>query len=312
LVLFDSATGQRTTYQLVSGAMPHGIAFNATGQMFVSMEGLSQVGEFDRTTGVILPSSVVDVSLNVAGAPRPMTASPHDITIDADGVTIWFTGKATATIGKINPDKSVNHYQLPTLGALPIYLNLGPDGNIWGTELQGNKIVRITPTGVVTEFAIPTYNSRPISIFPDPIGRAFMWFTEEAGHKVGKISTTTGVIEEFLVPKTQSNMILASLAFDNTGNLYTQSYVNQNSSIPPGPDYIVKLSRDILFASSGDLSRVQVTNYQVPSRNTVFHRITCGTDGNMYFTELAKDNAGRLLVGSSLAATPSFVFQFGT
>ena len=311
LVRFDSTTGVRTTYQLDSGAKPRGITLNAAGQMFVSLERLSHVGEFDRTTGLILPSSIVDVSLIVTGAPGPMTSSPHDITMGADGVTIWFTGKATSTIGKINPDRSVNHYQLPTLGALPIYLNLGPDGNIWGTELQGNKILRITSTGVVTEFTIPTYNSRPISIFPDPLGRPYMWFTEEAGHTIGKISTTTGVIEEFQVPNTQSNMILASLAFDRDGNLYTQSYVNHNSATPPGPDSIVKLSRESLFAAAGDLSHVQVTNYQVPSRNTVFHRIALGSDGNMYFTELATDNAGRLLVGTTPPPLSIFTFQFG-
>ena len=56
---------------------------------------------------------------------------------------------------------------------------------------------------------------------------------------------------------------------------------------------------------------MQVTNYQVPSRNTVFHRIALGSDGNMYFTELATDNAGRLLVGTTPPPLSIFTFQFG-
>jgi hypothetical protein len=46
-------------------------------------------------------------------------------------------------------------------------------------------IERITLCGNVTEFSIPTHNSRPIAIVPEPGGEA-MWFTEEAGNKVGR------------------------------------------------------------------------------------------------------------------------------
>src|SRR5579862_8306665 len=32
-------------------------------------------------------------------------------------------------------------------------ITLGPDGNLWFTEYAGNRIGRITPSGVVTEFS---------------------------------------------------------------------------------------------------------------------------------------------------------------
>ena len=38
----------------------------------------------------------------------------------------------------------------------------GPDGNLWFVENSANKIGRITTAGVVTEFAVPTANSRPL------------------------------------------------------------------------------------------------------------------------------------------------------
>ena len=37
----------------------------------------------------------------------------------------------------------------------------GPDGNVWFTESIGNKIGRITPAGVITEFTIPTRPPTP-------------------------------------------------------------------------------------------------------------------------------------------------------
>jgi len=55
------------------------------------------------------------------------------IGLDAYGATIWFTGKRTSTIGKIDVNKQVTHFQLDTLAALPVFLSAGPDGGIWGT-----------------------------------------------------------------------------------------------------------------------------------------------------------------------------------
>src|SRR5438552_2044428 len=50
----------------------------------------------------------------------------------------------------------------------------GPDGNLWFTEHDVNKIGRITPAGVVTEFPIPGVG--PDSITAGPDGQ--LWFTE--------------------------------------------------------------------------------------------------------------------------------------
>jgi virginiamycin B lyase len=270
------------------------------------------VVKLDQTTGAILVS--VDVNIQASpSSPVPLNPHPHAIAIGADGVTIWFTGKNTSTVGKINPvngaitsASTVTHYNLPTVAATPIYLELGTDGNIWGTELTGNNIFRVTPTGTVTEFAIPTYNSRPIAIKVGPPGDPYLWFTEEAGNNIGKISYS-GVIEEFPVPKSQSNSILADLAFDAQGNLWTQSYVNQNNLPPTGPDYIVRMGNTILDAPNGDISSVLVTRYQVESEGTVFHRIVLGDDGDMWFTELALNNIGKVKINPNpaplLAAT---------
>src|SRR5262249_51451275 len=106
---------------------------------------------------------------------------------------------------------AVSIYNLADPTSKPIYVVAGPDGNTWGTELTGNKIFRVTPQGAVTEFPIPTFNSRPIVITPAPNGAPILWFSEENGHKVARISTLTGQIDEFFVPRTQDNSILAGL-----------------------------------------------------------------------------------------------------
>ena len=301
VVHYFGNTNTAQYFQMPMGSMPHGIVFDPRGDLWVSLEYAGQVVKLDQTTGAILVS--VDVNIQASpSSPVPLNPHPHAIAIGADGVTIWFTGKNTSTVGKINPvngaitsASTVTHYNLPTVAATPIYLELGTDGNIWGTELTGNNIFRVTPNGTVTEFAIPTYNSRPIAIKVGPPGDPYLWFTEEAGNNIGKISYS-GVIEEFPVPKSQSNSILAGFAFDAQGNLWTQSYVNQNNLPPTGPDYIVRMGNTILDAPNGDISSVLVTRYQVESEGTVFHRIVLGDDGDMWFTELALNNIGKVKI----------------
>ena len=60
----------------------------------------------------------------------------------------------------------------------------GSDGNVWFTELGGNKVGQITPDGVLTEFAVPTAASQPFGLATGPGG---FWFTEAAGNKVGRL-----------------------------------------------------------------------------------------------------------------------------
>jgi len=58
----------------------------------------------------------------------------------------------------------------------------------WFTEWSGNKIGRITPSGVITEFTIPTPSSNPGGIAAGPDGN--IWFIEQNGNKIGQLIQT--------------------------------------------------------------------------------------------------------------------------
>jgi virginiamycin B lyase len=120
-----------------------------------------------------------------------------------------------------------------------------------------------------------------------------MWFTEEAGNKVGRIDMG-GNIKEFPLPRSQDNDILAALSFDNEKNLWVQQYVDQNDPKPAGPDNIVKIDKSILTVASDSLN-VPITFYAVPTCETVMHRILLGPDGNIWFTEMNADKIGKLI-----------------
>jgi len=70
-------------------------------------------------------------------------------------------------------------------------------GNLWITEYLDNKIGRISPTGTLTEFPIPTVNSEPFGITAGPDGN--LWFTESFHSNIGRM-TVTGAITEFPLP----------------------------------------------------------------------------------------------------------------
>jgi virginiamycin B lyase len=238
------------------------------------------VAQLDPASGKVLKRYNVNTDL-------------HGIGIGSDGKTVWFTGKTKGTVGYLKNGKPVN-FQLSNKDAFPIYIAAGAHGNMGFTELQASKIGRVTPQGKIDEFRIPTDDSRPIAIIPDPKAKA-LWFSEEAGNNVARIDMK-GAITEFPVPPAKHNpqpaYILAGLAFDADGNLWTQQYVKQAAGNPPGPDYIIRIGKSVLTAKAGD--QLDYTYYEVPTRNTVMHRIIQAPDMDMWYTELKADKIGRI------------------
>ena len=275
--------------------------------------------------------------------PTPINTRPHGFCFDAKCENIWFTGKLTNTVGRVNLKTSeLEHFELPTLGAVPIYLALGPDDNIWGTCLANNTIFRVT-TGkhpVVHELSISTKaaHERPIAIKPDP-NRNYMWFTTEAGHNVCRVdidefnrefpATSTGkgkkakkgsqcvcsigceklfrgskftkkIITEFSVPKVNRNMKVGGLAISPDGSIWVQSYMDPaENEIENFPDYIVKIGFGVQnpigkYNRKVNTTGVPIEFYQLPTKDTVLHRITLDEEGTPWFTEQYADRVGVL------------------
>lgn len=289
---FDYSGRLLSHFNMPKGSGPHGLMLDKQEQLWVSLEFFGKVIRLDSEGNTV---EEIDVNMYINGTTKPINPAPHGICLGADGETIWFTGKRTSTIGKINPNRTVEHFQLENLGAVPIFLNAGPDGNVWGTELQTSAILNISPDGNVYEYKTPTTNSRPIGIIPDP-SDAFMWFTEEAGKKVGRIDMS-GHINEFAVPVLQENDILGSLSFDREMNLWVQVYAAMNHSMTPGKDYIMKFDksfRNINLKQKQSLSPYLISIHVVPSKMSMLHRIRMDHTGNLWFTEMMTDKLGKI------------------
>src|SRR2546422_282714 len=78
--------------------------------------------------------------------------------------------------GQAQAARRITEYPLPTRPSAPYWIAAGPDGNLWFTEIDGNKVERITTGGVVTEYPVPTVGGWLQGITAGPDGN--LWFTE--------------------------------------------------------------------------------------------------------------------------------------
>ena len=117
---------------------------------------------------------------------------------------IWFGLFAAGKIGRITPSGEVTEFDLPRPNAGPGDITAGADGHMWfvelagrmdGLEPDGNRVGRISMTGEVTEFPIPSPGGTPINIAVGP--DRSVWYTK--GGSLGRV-TPEGRISEHEIP----------------------------------------------------------------------------------------------------------------
>ena len=83
------------------------------------------------------------------------------------------------------------------------------DGNLWFTELNSNRIGRITVSGAITEFPLPQSGSGPFGIASDGVGR--IWFTEVLGNRIGMFFPLGGEVGAIPVLDSRGYALLSLL-----------------------------------------------------------------------------------------------------
>ncbi len=185
---------------------------------------------------------------------------------DPDG-NLWFTegvltaitsgrvagaAKNTDYLGRITPTGQIT--EIPLSGTVASRdLILGPDGNLWFTDHDGNAIGRITSNGLVAEFAVPTSGSGPVGIVAGPDGN--LWFTEDTGENIGRfrVSTTDLVLSLPAQPVTgvTGQPLTYAISVTNHGPVEATDVV-LTEEIPPFtvPVPVISTSRPPSYTSS--------------------------------------------------------------
>jgi virginiamycin B lyase len=186
------------------------------------------------------------------------------------GAMLLFGWSATA------PAQTIIQYPIPTTSSDPHGITTGSDGALWFTEYIGNKIGRITTTGIITEYPTPTSESQPNGITAGPDGA--LWFTERTSNKIGRI-TTTGTVTEY--PISTAGSLPGGIATGADGALW---FTEQGCpGCPPSP-------------TPGKIGRIDtagtITEYPITSSAGSPLTIAAGSDGALWFTEVTEGGDG--------------------
>jgi len=250
-----SENGKLTKYPLSRGASPNGIARGSDGAMWFT--------DAPKKIGRISSSGAIREFTLPAGI-----ENPGSIAAGPDGA-MWFT--ANDKIGRITMDGGARAFST-RIGSGPDIIAAGADNAMWFGEFSSNKIGRISMTGKVVEFPLPSHgiennNIRGIVAGPD----GALWFSESNVNKIARIAGD-GRINEF---PTSPDPHSAYSPYDVT----------------VGPD------GSLWFATEGGVGRIAgpgVTDYQIPTANSDPRAIARGGDGAIWFTEYQGDKIGRI------------------
>lgn len=129
------------------------------------------------------------VSMDGTVAELPVGATPLDLTAGPDDA-LWFTEPADNRIGRLTPDGTVTHFDVPSADSGLSAIVAGPDGAVWFSETNSGKIGRIDALGAIVEFDAVAPPASPGELAVGPDGR--IWFTIDTGDfhatRVGSIS----------------------------------------------------------------------------------------------------------------------------
>ena len=265
---------------IAPGCGPTGITIGPDRSVWISCYGADALVRITPSNG----------AQKVYALPKSTTGGcvcPFFLTPGPDGY-LWFDEAGPGDVARLSVTTgSVHRYPLAAASNVgPRGITVGPDGNIWFAETFINRIGRLTTSGTLTTFGVPTANSAPWGITPGPDGNLF--YTEVNGNRIGRIAMT-GVTTEFAIPTALSGPRLINVGPD--GNLWFAEYdkAKIGSMTPAG------VFHEVL----------------VPTPNSQPNDVASGPDGNLWFTEAAGNKIGKVGTRHSALTLDKTAIGFG-
>jgi virginiamycin B lyase len=224
-----------------------------------NMRWVSRLTASGEITSFPMPKEQVREHFTQAAGPI-VTGSDGNLWLSGyRAVSVGGEAKSVATIDRMTLAGEVTQFELPGPGSFPTRLALGADGNVWFTEMQEDKVGRITPAGAIQMFQLPR-GARPLEIVLGADGN--LWVTEE-NDDPGALARIdpSGQYTEFPL---EQGVYAGALAAGPDGRLWFAS----------GPGAIARMT------PSGRVSRVEL-----PHATNVID-IVAGSDGSVWYTAL--------------------------
>jgi len=300
--LLGEAHGVIAEYRtLTPSSGPSKVALGSDGNIWFSEINVDNIGR-------ITPSgTITEFPITKAGCPTRVALGSDQ--------NIWFAlGCSNGYIGRITTSGLITTYAIPTVHGGPNGITSGPDGRLWFTEQNVDKIGATTTTGSFTEYQI-TSGAYPLDITSGPDGN--LWFTEFMGNKIGRM-TTTGAFQEFSIPTKGSfpsgittgpdgNLWFAEQGVNQVGKITLTGSITefplplcggpyQLTSAPDGKLYIVCSGPSMLATGPSQIASLTTsgrpTYFEIPTAGASPIGIAMGGDGNLWFTEYNPSKIG--------------------
>ena len=206
-------------------------------------------------------TSIYYFDLSASGWTRQSGAG---VSLSTSSTHLYAIGSSGSIYSSTNG--TITEYPIPTASSQPNGITTGPDGALWFTELNTNKIGRVTTSGAFTEYTIPTANSLLLGITTGPDGA--LWFAEQS--KIGRV-TTSGAFTEYPITAGSGPFGITTGA---DGALWFAEF------------------------NTGKIGRVSTsgafTEYPIPTASSRPIGITTGPDGALWFTENSGNKIGKI------------------
>lgn len=290
--------GTITEYPVKAGTAPVDLVLSATGNAVQFAEPrtgtLGTVGEKGRYSRNALPL---------------VHGRPTAVAVGADH-GLWITLPAAATVERWAAGK-VRRFALPP-GSAPGGITAG-SAALWLCATGTNRIARLSLTGGLHEYRVPTAHAGLARITVGPDGR--VWFTEHAADRVGRLDPATGRVAELRLP---AGATPSGITTGPDGNVWvTETGLGQVAVVDPAtfevaatfpagvrPVGITSGVDDAVWvADNGGNAILRIapdgtlTSYPVPTPRAGLNGIALGPRGDIWFTESRANRIGRVAVG---------------
>ena len=194
--------------------------------------------------------------------PDARAHDPHSLAFDRAGL-IYFTAQQSNFVGRLDPVLGkVALKEVPTAGALPYGIIVGPDGAAYFCEFGSNKLGRIDPkTFEIREFPLPS-GARPRRLTNNPDG--LIYYSDFARGFVGRLDPRTAKVEEWASPGGPGSQPYGIASTRDGSVWYSESGVKPNTLV-------------VLDPKTGSTRR-----WPIPSGGGVVRNMVATPDGRLY------------------------------
>jgi virginiamycin B lyase len=117
------------------------------------------------------------------------------LAVAPDGA-IWFAESTSYSITRLK-DGKLDRHEFASLRGGPYGVAVGADGTVWATLQSGNQLLRIAPSGQMSEYDLPTPSAAPTDVAVDKQGG--VWIVEFGANKIAHF--VDGKFTEYPLPK---------------------------------------------------------------------------------------------------------------